>query len=180
MCLANSPKAAAARAILQQANFRQTLRREDYELWVRARRRAERATGWRGSMSGETAGLYLLVTIPALNEEQTVGQVIRGVPRSIPGIGVVEVLVVDDGSEDRTAAEAEAAGARVIRHPAIRGVGGAFHSALTYGLDHGADLIVSLDADGQFNPADIPALIAPGGGRRRRSSPPRRASRIRR
>ncbi len=112
-------------------------------------------------MSGEAAGLYLLVTIPALNEEKTVGQVIRGVPRNIPGIGVVEVLVVDDGSEDRTAEEAARAGARVIRHPTIRGVGGAFHSALTYCLDQGADLIVSLDADGQFDPADIPALIAP-------------------
>jgi len=112
-------------------------------------------------MGDETAGLYLLITIPALNEEQTVGRVVRGVPHSFPGIRRVEVLVVDDGSEDRTAAEAEAAGATVIRHPSIRGVGGAFHSALTYGLDHGADLIVSLDADGQFNPADIPALIAP-------------------
>ncbi|MGH7789280.1 MAG: glycosyltransferase family 2 protein [Candidatus Binatia bacterium] len=111
-------------------------------------------------MSGER-GLYLLVTIPALNEERTVGQVIRGVPRDMPGIGTVEVLVVDDGSEDRTAEEAERAGARVIRHASIRGVGGAFHSALNYGLEHGADLIVSLDADGQFNPADIPALIAP-------------------
>jgi glycosyltransferase involved in cell wall biosynthesis len=112
-------------------------------------------------MNEEAAGLYLLVTIPALNEERTVGTVIRGVPRSIPGVGAVEVLVVDDGSEDRTAEEAAQAGARVIRHPSIRGVGGAFHSALTYGLDHGADLIVSLDADGQFDPADIPALIAP-------------------
>src|SRR5215813_1919153 len=112
-------------------------------------------------MTDETAGLYLLVTIPALNEEQTVGRVVRAVPGSFPGIRRVEVLVVDDGSEDRTAAEAEAAGATVIRHPSIRGVGGAFHSALTYGLDHGADLIVSLDADGQFDPADIPTLIAP-------------------
>jgi glycosyltransferase involved in cell wall biosynthesis len=112
-------------------------------------------------MSAEPAALHLLVTIPALNEEKTVGQVIRGVPRDIPGIGVVEVLVVDDGSEDRTGEEAERAGAHVIRHPAIQGVGGAFHSALTYGLERGADLIVSLDADGQFDPADIPALIAP-------------------
>ena len=85
-------------------------------------------------MTGRAEGLFLLVTLPALNEEKTVGQVIRGVPRDIPGIGVVEVLVVDDGSDDRTAEEAERAGARVIRHPAIRGVGGAFHSALTYGL----------------------------------------------
>jgi glycosyltransferase involved in cell wall biosynthesis len=112
-------------------------------------------------MSRKGSGLYLLVTVPALNEEKTVGQVIRGVPRKIPGIDVVEVLLVDDGSEDRTAVEGEQAGARVIRHPTVRGVGGAFHTALTYGLDQGADLIVSLDADGQFDPADIPALIAP-------------------
>jgi glycosyltransferase involved in cell wall biosynthesis len=112
-------------------------------------------------MSEAAAGLYLLVAIPALNEEKTVAEVIRGVPRDIPGVSVVEVLVVDDGSADRTAEEAERAGARVIRHPTIRGVGGAFHSALTYCLERGADLIVSLDADGQFNPADIPALIAP-------------------
>jgi hypothetical protein len=108
-----------------------------------------------------SAGLYLLVALPALNEEKTVGQVIQQVPREIPGISVVEVLVVDDGSEDRTVEEAERAGARVIRHAATRGVGGAFQSAVAYGLDQGADLIVSLDADGQFDAADIPALIAP-------------------
>lgn len=106
-------------------------------------------------------GLSLLVIIPALNEEHTVGQVIRRVPRDIPGIAAVDVLVVDDGSRDRTAEESERAGARVIRHPSTLGVGGAFHSGVAYGLDHGADLIVSIDADGQFDPADIPTLIAP-------------------
>jgi glycosyltransferase involved in cell wall biosynthesis len=106
-------------------------------------------------------GLSLLVVIPALNEERTVGQVVRRVPREIPGIGLVEVVVIDDGSEDRTAEEAERAGARVIRHPSTLGVGGAFHSGVAYGLDHGADLIVSIDADGQFDPAGIPTLIAP-------------------
>jgi glycosyltransferase involved in cell wall biosynthesis len=102
-----------------------------------------------------------LVTIPALDEERTVGDVVRGVPREISGIGAVEVLVVDDGSRDGTARLAEAAGARVIRHPTRRGVGGAFHSALSYAIDRGADLIVSIDADGQFDPADIPALVEP-------------------
>jgi glycosyltransferase involved in cell wall biosynthesis len=111
--------------------------------------------------TGAAAGLSLLVVIPALNEERTVGQVIRRVPRDVPGVGLVEVLVVDDGSKDRTAEEAERAGAWVIRHSTTRGVGGAFHSAVAYGLDHGADLIVSIDADGQFDPADIPTLIAP-------------------
>ena len=112
-------------------------------------------------MTGGGAGLYLLVTIPALNEERPSAHVIRGVPRNIPGIGTVEVLVVDDGSTD---GPPKRRSGRVPASSATRrsaASGGAFHSALTYGLEHGADLIVSLDADGQFNPADIPALIAP-------------------
>jgi hypothetical protein len=164
VCLRNSPSAATARAILEQAGFRQARRDEDYELWVRARAVTTQID--MDAANGGTEGLYLLVTMPALNEERTVGEVIRGVPRTIPGVRRIEVLVVDDGSEDRTAAEAELAGARVIRHAAIRGVGGAFHSALNYGLENGADLIVSLDADGQFNPADIPGADRAGGGRR--------------
>ena len=89
------------------------------------------------------------------------GDVVRGIPREIPGIASVEVLVVDDGSGDGTARLAEAAGARVSRHPRRRGVGAAFHSALSYAIDRGVDLIVSIDADGQFDPADIPALVEP-------------------
>ena len=103
--------------------------------------------------------LRLLVSLPALDEEATVASVIRGVPRPLPGVGSIEIVVIDDGSSDRTAERAIEAGARVIRHPAPRGVGAAFHSALAYGIESGADLIVSIDADGQFDPADIPALI---------------------
>ncbi len=106
-------------------------------------------------------GLRMLVAIPALNEEETVARVIHGIPREIPGIRSVEVVVVDDGSSDCTATCAAAAGARVIRHPQRRGVGAAFHSAVAYGLERRVDLIVSIDADGQFDPADIPALVAP-------------------
>jgi glycosyltransferase involved in cell wall biosynthesis len=103
----------------------------------------------------------LLVGIPALDEERTVAEVVRGVPRSIPGVGSVEVVVVDDGSSDRTAEVAAQAGARVIRHPRTLGVGAAFHSALVHGIENGADVIATLDADGQFDPADIPRLIEP-------------------
>jgi glycosyltransferase involved in cell wall biosynthesis len=87
--------------------------------------------------------------------------VIRGIPRKLAGIGRVDVLVVDDGSTDGTGATARAAGAAVIRHDTPRGVGAAFGTALRYAIDSAADLIVSLDADGQFDPADIPALIEP-------------------
>jgi len=111
--------------------------------------------------SQPASGLALLVMIPALDEERTVGDVIRGIPRDLPGIDRVDVVVVDDGSGDGTGAAAEAAGAVVIRHDTSRGVGAAFGTALRYAIDRGADLIVSLDADGQFDPADIPALIEP-------------------
>jgi glycosyltransferase involved in cell wall biosynthesis len=103
----------------------------------------------------------LLVTIPALDEARTVADVIERIPREIEGVGSVEVLVVDDGSVDGTGDAARSAGARVERHETTRGVGAAFCTALRYGVQSGADLIVSIDADGQFDPADIPELIRP-------------------
>ena len=117
-----------------------------------------RAEGLRGRRAHP---LSLLVTIPALDEEKTVGDIVRRVPREIPGVGSVEVVVVDDGSRDETGERAATAGAQVIRHATPRGVGAAFHTGLAYGIEQGVDLIVSIDADGQFDPADIPALIAP-------------------
>lgn len=106
-------------------------------------------------------GLRMLVCIPALDEERTVGDVVRGVPRSIPGVAAIDILVIDDGSSDATGARAAEAGARVLRHTDTRGVGVAFHTALSEGIESGADLVVSIDADGQFDPADIAALVAP-------------------
>ncbi|MFW6062533.1 MAG: glycosyltransferase family 2 protein [Planctomycetota bacterium] len=104
---------------------------------------------------------HLIVVLPALNEEATVGEVIDRIPRQIPGIDRVSVLVVDDGSTDATAAVAERAGAMVLRHRCNRGVGVSFRTGLDAALAAGADIIVNMDADGQFDPADIPTLIAP-------------------
>jgi glycosyltransferase involved in cell wall biosynthesis len=115
----------------------------------------------RAELSQPGRGPRLLVAIPALDEEATVAEVIRGVPRQLPGVGAVDVVVVDDGSRDGTAHCAEQAGARVLRHQTPRGVGSAFHTGLAYGIGSGADLFVSIDADGQFDPADIPRLIEP-------------------
>ncbi len=123
--------------------------------------RAIESSALRADGMPRTAGPLLLVAIPALDERATVAEVVRSVPRQIPGVASVETLVVDDGSRDDTAERARAAGAHVIRHPRRQGVGGAFHTILAYGIERGAEWIATLDADGQFDPADIPALIGP-------------------
>lgn len=105
--------------------------------------------------------LRLLVAMPALNEERTVGDIVRRIPRNIPGIAGVETLVIDDGSVDQTADEAIRAGARVVRHASPRGVGAAFHSALAYALNMPADILVTIDSDGQFDPESIPSIVEP-------------------
>jgi glycosyltransferase involved in cell wall biosynthesis len=107
------------------------------------------------------SGLHLVVSIPALNEERTIGKVITGIPRDLPGVATVEVVVVDDGSSDQTGSIARRCGAHVIRHDFSGGVGAAFARGLGFAIDRGADLIATIDADGQFNPADVAALVAP-------------------
>ncbi len=105
--------------------------------------------------------MKLIVIIPALNEQATIARVVRGVPRRIAGIDDIKVIVLDDGSSDSTAIEAEAAGATVISLTGRRGLGVVFRTGLEKALRRGADVIVNIDGDGQFDPADIPALIAP-------------------
>jgi glycosyltransferase involved in cell wall biosynthesis len=107
-------------------------------------------------------GAKLAVVIPALDEEATVGKVIAAVPRRIAGIRQVEVIVVDDGSSDRTAEVAREAGADVIAgHTSSRGLVAAFNRGVREALAGGADIVVNLDADGQHDPAYIPRLVAP-------------------
>jgi glycosyltransferase involved in cell wall biosynthesis len=72
-----------------------------------------------------------------------------------------EVVVVDDGSEDDTAAQARAAGAMVVTHLINRGQGAALQTGFSYALTRGAEIIVTFDADGQHDAADLPALIGP-------------------
>ncbi len=105
--------------------------------------------------------MKLIILLPALNEEQTIAQVIAGLPSAIHGVTEREVIVVDDGSTDATAARARAAGARVISHGWNCGLGVAFQTGVESALKAGAEVVVTIDADGQFSPADIPALVAP-------------------
>lgn len=104
----------------------------------------------------------LVVTIPAYQEEETIGDVIREVPRQIEGVGKVEVLVLDDGSTDGTVAKALAAGAdHVISHKINLGLARTFRDAIHEALKHGADIIVNTDADNHYDQSRIPDLIRP-------------------
>lgn len=104
----------------------------------------------------------LVIVIPALDEEATIGDVVARVPRQIAGVGVVEVIVVDDGSTDSTAALATGAGAdAIVHHAQRRGLVHSFKDGIHEALRRGAAIVVTLDADGQHDPAQIPELIAP-------------------
>lgn len=99
-----------------------------------------------------------LVLIPAYDEEARVGEVVRRVRAMYPGY---DVLVVDDGSRDRTARAAVEAGARVVSHAFNMGYGVALQTGYKYALRRGYDLLVQLDGDGQHDPASVSALLAP-------------------
>lgn len=105
--------------------------------------------------------MKLVVTIPAQNEEKTIARVVTGVPRSLPGIDEIEVLVLDDESTDRTAELAAEAGAGVITVYGRPGLGKLFQAGVEAAMRRGADLLVNIDGDGQFDPADIARLIEP-------------------
>jgi glycosyltransferase involved in cell wall biosynthesis len=102
-----------------------------------------------------SAARRLLVVIPAYSEEGKVGRVVAAA-RAQTG---ADVLVVDDGSTDATAAEARAAGARVASHAVNLGYGAALQTGYRYALRHGYDAVLQLDADGQHDPESIPRLL---------------------
>lgn len=97
-----------------------------------------------------------LIVMPALNEEATVGDVVREVFAKLPG---VTCLVVDDGSRDATITEAQNAGAIVARLPFNLGVGGAMRVGFRYAQRHGFDNVIQIDSDGQHDPSGVPALL---------------------
>jgi glycosyltransferase involved in cell wall biosynthesis len=106
--------------------------------------------------------MKLFVQIPCLNEEHTLPHVIRDIPRTIPGIDEVKVLVINDGSTDRTEVVAYEAGADyVVSRPRTQGLAKAFSLGIATCLDLGADVIVNTDGDHQYRGEDIPRLIAP-------------------
>jgi glycosyltransferase involved in cell wall biosynthesis len=105
--------------------------------------------------------MKLLIYMPAFNEEENIQKAIAGLPQALFGIDSIQTLVIDDGSTDGTAELARAANAQVISHERNRGVGAAFHSAVQFALENGTDILVGIDADGQFDPLELPDLISP-------------------
>lgn len=106
--------------------------------------------------------MKLVIQIPCFNEEQTLPQTIRDLPKSIPGIDQIEILVVNDGSTDRTTEAARMSGAHhVLELGTQRGLARAFAAGLEHALLLGADIVVNTDGDNQYVGADIPKLVEP-------------------
>jgi glycosyltransferase involved in cell wall biosynthesis len=104
----------------------------------------------------------LIIQIPCRDEAETLPAVIRDLPPVIPGIDQIETLVVDDGSEDETAAVAQALGVtHVVRHAANQGLAAAFQTGLNACLGLGADVIVNTDGDNQYPASAIVSLVQP-------------------
>jgi len=100
--------------------------------------------------------------MPAFNEARLIGKAIAKIPRQIPNVDKVEVLVVDDGSTDKTAELAMKAGAdKIVSHNANQGVGAAFMTGIRNSISMGADIVVTVDGDGEANTDEIPELIEP-------------------
>src|SRR5688500_5456108 len=104
----------------------------------------------------------LIIQIPCLNEANTLPSTLRDLPRTIPGIDSIEVLIIDDGSTDATVEVARAAGVRhIISLRNRRGLAAAFTTGIDAALKLGADFIVNTDGDNQYSGQDIAALVAP-------------------
>jgi len=99
-----------------------------------------------------------IAIVPAYREERAIAGVVAEIRAFDPGL---DVVVVDDGSGDGTAAAARSAGAAVVRLPFNLGIGGAVQTGFKYALAHGYDLAVRLDGDGQHDPTELPKLIEP-------------------
>ena len=106
--------------------------------------------------------MKLIIQIPCLNEAETLPATLADLPRAIPGIDVIETLVIDDGSRDNTAQVAREQGVHyVIRFRRRKGLAAAFMAGIDASLKAGADIIVNTDADNQYSGAGIASLVAP-------------------
>ena len=110
----------------------------------------------------EVIDLRLVVQVPCLNEEETLPLVLESIPKQIPGIDEIIVLIIDDGSTDRTVEVAKAHGVKhFVRHARNRGLGRSFHDGVQRALELGADIVVNTDGDNQYPQERITDLVQP-------------------
>lgn len=100
--------------------------------------------------------MKIIAVVPAYNESKTIASVVEDLKNKVDS-----VVVVDDGSQDVTSSLAKSGGAYVLRHFINRGQGAALKTGIDYALAHGADIIITFDADGQHDISDIDALVKP-------------------
>jgi len=106
--------------------------------------------------------MKLVVQIPCLNEEETLPLVLGSIPKKIPGIESIEIVIIDDGSTDDTVKIAQAHGVtHIVRHARNRGLGRSFHDGIEHALELGADIIVNTDGDNQYPQRRITDLVQP-------------------
>lgn len=106
--------------------------------------------------------MKLFIQIPCYNEEHTFAEVVRDLPTNIEGIDQIEIMIVDDGSSDRTIEVAKSLGIKhIVALGTNRGLAYAFSRGASYALSHGADILVNTDGDNQYFGGDIPLLVAP-------------------
>lgn len=106
--------------------------------------------------------MHLFIQVPCLNEEDTLASVLESIPRTIPGIDKIDVLVIDDGSTDKTIEVARAHGVtHFVVHPSNLGLARSFRDGVDYALAHGADIVVNTDGDNQYPQAKITELVEP-------------------
>ena len=104
--------------------------------------------------------MKLIIQIPCYNEERTLPETIKAIPRKFEGVDVVEFLVIDDGSTDRTVEKARGLGVdHIVRLTSNRGLAVSFSAGLDASLRFGADIIVNTDGDNQYRAEDIQKLM---------------------
>jgi glycosyltransferase involved in cell wall biosynthesis len=104
----------------------------------------------------------LFVQIPCLNEEQTLPLVLESIPKKIDGIDEIQVLIIDDGSTDKTIEIAKSYGVKhFVLHAKNMGLARSFHDGVNYALAHGADIVVNTDGDNQYPQGRIGDLVQP-------------------
>lgn len=106
--------------------------------------------------------MKLIVQIPCFNEEETLPLVVRSIPLEIDGVDIIEILIIDDGSTDRTVDVARELGVHhIVRHRQNKGLAASFADGIHEAVKHGADIIVNTDGDNQYPQKDIGKLIKP-------------------